>query len=369
MCSVTDIRMPTNSAQVTLVAPGCFSELSVSEPELNPAKGDSARIAAELNAASVLKTDYSSYEQAVLGSLGQAGVALGDLPVAQHCLLIDAQASSYTDCVCAELVHLQADTSNARLIPHQALDISADDSRRLVESVNGLVEEDGLKLIRKDTGELYFTGMPAMQLDSWPAHSLATGKIANYLPRQSEAGDWRRLLTEVQMLFHDHPVNAERAQRQLLPINAIWFWGGRRLEQYAPTDVDTLVAADAFSHGLASALKIPVRDASAIDWQAIDGKVVIVELGVYDAWLKGDVDALLQAKHTLNTRWIEPAQQAVADGLIQQFVLDGCEGQAIVETQKKRTGFSLLSSSRRLFSQLTGSTSAKSPTAKSSKRS
>ena len=369
MLSVTDIRMPTNSAQVTLVAPGCFSELSVSEPELDPAKPDSGRIAVELNEASVVKTDYSSYEQAVLGSLGQTFTALGDLPVAQHFLLVDAQASSYTDCVCAELVHLQADTSNARLIPHQALDITADDSRRLVESVNDLVAEDGLKLIRKDTGELYFTGMPASQLDSWPAHTLATGKIANYLPRQSEAGEWRRLLTEVQMLFHDHPVNAERAQRQLLPINAIWFWGGRQLEQYAPTDVDTLVASDAFSCGLASALNIPVRDAAAIDWQAIDGRLVVVELGVYEAWLKGDIDALLQAKQALNTRWIEPAQQAVADGLIREFVLDGCEGQAIVETQKTHTGFSPLSSLRLLFSRLTVSRSEKSPKSKSSNRS
>jgi len=36
---------------------------------------------------------------------------------------------------------------------------------------------------------------------------------------------WRRLQNELQMLLHDHPVNAAREARGELAINGIWFWG------------------------------------------------------------------------------------------------------------------------------------------------
>jgi len=70
------------------------------------------------------------------------------------------------------------------------------------------------------------------------------------------------------------------------------------------------------------------------DWSNLAGEVVVVELGVYTAWLRGDYAAFQTAKQALHEDWITPAQQAVANGLCNRFVLDGCEGQAIVEKPK-----------------------------------
>ena len=36
----------------------------------------------------------------------------------------------------------------------------------------------------------------------------------------------RRLMTELQMLLHEHPVNEARAARGVPTVNAVWLWGG-----------------------------------------------------------------------------------------------------------------------------------------------
>ena len=85
--------------------------------------------------------------------------------------------------------------------------------------------------------------MPATKHDTWPAHTVANGKIADYLPRDAEAGDWRRLMTEVQMLFHAHSVNIERANQQKLPINAMWFFAKRLRRDAGTTDASATISA------------------------------------------------------------------------------------------------------------------------------
>ena len=49
-----------------------------------------------------------------------------------------------------------------------------------------------------------------------------------FLPNGSDLKRWQKLLTELQMLLHAHPVNAARVQRGARPINSLW------LDQIAP---------------------------------------------------------------------------------------------------------------------------------------
>ena len=49
-----------------------------------------------------------------------------------------------------------------------------------------------------------------------------------FLPNGSDLKRWQKLLTELQMLLHAHPVNAARVQRGTRPINSLW------LDQIAP---------------------------------------------------------------------------------------------------------------------------------------
>jgi len=323
------------SARVTLLAPGCFS--TVAQQEEGESRNNVSQAPIDQNDAVAVQTSSQCYEQALAVALQQPAASLGELPIAQYQYSFETGASAPAHCVCAELVHLQADKDNARLLPFAALSVSHNESSALIESVNQLINPDQLRVEETRNGHLYLCGMPATSLDTWPAHAVANGKIANYLPRDSQAGDWRRLMTEVQMLFHDHPVNNDRVAAGLLPINAMWFWGGAK-SNAVPADLDVvLIAEDAYASGLANQLDITLVPSKEFKWDACKGHVIILDTAVYEAWLSGDQKKLNHQKLNLQTQWIQPAQQAVANGQLSDFTLDGCEGQSIVETPKLST--------------------------------
>lgn len=57
--------------------------------------------------------------------------------------------------------------------------------------------------------------------------ALAEGlNVEQYLAQGSKARTWRRVLNQIQMIWHQHPVNLARSRAGLLPVNALWL-GGR----------------------------------------------------------------------------------------------------------------------------------------------
>jgi hypothetical protein len=50
--------------------------------------------------------------------------------------------------------------------------------------------------------------------------------VHEHWPEGPDARSWRRLLTEVQMRWHDSPVNAAREARAQRAVNALWLHGG-----------------------------------------------------------------------------------------------------------------------------------------------
>jgi len=337
--------MPPHSPRITLLAPGCFTEIAAAENGVSD-PSDTA-LAPDINDSVAVATKTQAYEQALAAALHQPIPDMGALPIAQFQFPVTSVEPMPEHCVCAELIHLHADRDNARLIPEAALSINEDEFAQLLDSLNALISPDGLNVHRNSGGPCYLTGMPAAALDTWPAHAVANGKIANFLPRHSDAGDWRRLLTEVQMLFHTHPVNAKRSALGQQPVNAMWFWGGSRNTQLLPVTNMVLVADDAYACGLGAALNLNTRSLASSAWtqlvqeylqnmtteDLITNGLVVVDLCAYAAWLSGDQSALYEAKQRLQEQWIVPMQSAVADGLVCEFILDGCEGQAIVERQ------------------------------------
>ena len=371
--------MPDSTTSVILLAPACFSAPlappsgdSVIEPDAlgspSHATTDSLNDTPQ-NATCVIESVTQTVEQALMGAIGLPIPDIGHVPsafcryeqeVSPNEELNNKQGHSRQEAqienwhlpehiVCADPVHLLADKDNARLLPCAALDLQDAEADALIKSLNDLIQPDGLSVHKGLQGQWFLTGMDASALDSWPSHSVANGKIANFLPRLDTAGDWRRLMTEVQMLFHSHPVNEQRAARRQLPVNAIWFWGGAKLPEATAMSSATVYADDSFSQGLAAHYQLaqhPLADFQVADLATVadtDATTVIVDLSVYAAWLAGDADAVQRAKDNLIQHRVEPLQRALANGGIDKFILDGCEGQAIEEKQQARRVFSLSS--------------------------
>jgi hypothetical protein len=80
----------------------------------------------------------------------------------------------------------------------------------------------------------------------------ASGRnIDLWLPRGPSARAWRRLMNEVQMLWHTHPINAEREAAGLKPVNALWLEGV--VPDGLPPAFDLVASADPVLVGLAYA--------------------------------------------------------------------------------------------------------------------
>jgi hypothetical protein len=71
------------------------------------------------------------------------------------------------------------------------------------------------------------------------------------MPRGPSARTWRRLANELQMLWHEHPVNLGRQARGLPVINGLWF-EGRTLKPRA-RPFDGIISQDASLLGLGRA--------------------------------------------------------------------------------------------------------------------
>jgi hypothetical protein len=61
--------------------------------------------------------------------------------------------------------------------------------------------------------------------DTHDPAEVAGRNIHDFMPAGPDGARIRSLMNEVQMLLHDHPVNARRASTRALPINALWYWG------------------------------------------------------------------------------------------------------------------------------------------------
>ena len=126
----------------------------------------------------------------------------------------------------AELVHLALGTDQATLMPPDQLDLRADEDAALYALAAPLFGEQGFGVerlapgrwrVRLPDGLAPRSASPAavagQRLDAWWQHDAATRP-------------WRRLLNEIQMAWHEQPVNEARAARGVAPINGLWLYGG-----------------------------------------------------------------------------------------------------------------------------------------------
>lgn len=82
------------------------------------------------------------------------------------------------------------------------------------------------------------------------AWTMACGRSMDaYLPDGADARFWRRILTEVQMCWHDHEANREREAQGLPPVNALWLDG--RCSGNARSPANVVISDDPAICGLA----------------------------------------------------------------------------------------------------------------------
>ena len=123
-------------------------------------------------------------------------------------------------------MHLRPDLYGVLLADARVLAIEPVEAALLAAAFDQTFAAEGLQL-RVPRPDRWYLRLPADP--GFRTHPLldAIGRDINpLLPYGPSAPRWHALLTEIQMLFHQHPVNRVREERNQPLINSIWFWGG-----------------------------------------------------------------------------------------------------------------------------------------------
>lgn len=64
--------------------------------------------------------------------------------------------------------------------------------------------------------------------------------VTDWWPQDPSTRTWRKWLNEVQMAWHSHPINLDRTERGLDPINGLWLYGGGSGWRPRTPELDTL---------------------------------------------------------------------------------------------------------------------------------
>ena len=237
-------------------------------------------------------------------------------------------------------LHRIAGLTSVHLDRRSLLQLSADEIQGFVADFNRVFGDDSLSagaptarmcLRALPTGALLLeapANMVAATTD--PARALVAG-LEDSLPKGPQATPFKLLGAEIEMWLHPHPLNAFRARRGDLPVNALWLWGGgpvasvSRPELGAPaSDASRLFGSDPYLAGLARLSGIPLAPLPTAfhDFPGVadnERTILVTEIApvlhANPAWTVFDVIA------DLDRRYIAPALATLHAGAAESLTL------------------------------------------------
>lgn len=146
-----------------------------------------------------------------------------DTPLAPLRYVGDGGTADTRIWLCADPIHLQI--RGDRLgITDTALTLTGRDALGFGAVLHALfaTEDAAVACI----GNRGYVGLHAIDAVVFTPLAAALGRdVQPHLPSGPAGPQWRRRLTEAQMLLHAAPLNAERIARGVAEINSAWFWG------------------------------------------------------------------------------------------------------------------------------------------------
>ena len=130
----------------------------------------------------------------------------------------------------AEFAHIAMGTDQVNLLPLTELQVSDRDDAELSLAASDILAHHGLAVHPLIPGRWALRdaqGLLGQARSASPA-TVARDGLLGWWNHDPELRPWRRILNEIQMAWHDHPVNDARAERGLAPVNGLWLYGGAR---------------------------------------------------------------------------------------------------------------------------------------------
>lgn len=210
-----------------------------------------------------------------------------------------------------EAVHLAAslnDVAATRL--DGVCGMTPEEYARLTATLIEHLTLDNYMLERHDeTGWLLQLKHALKAITTAPEHAFR-GPLKQSLPAGEHGAELRRLMTEIQMLLHEHPVNQARERAGLPAINAVWLWG----LGLVPSRIDAATSLPK-AYGQRDFLK---------GLYLIHGETVHAERFTANSLLESvphDTVAVVEVQEAeaLDTLWLEPLAREMRGGAIRRL--------------------------------------------------
>ena len=218
-------------------------------------------------------------------------------------------------------MHLRAGLRQVHLDHRGLLRLAAAEQAQLSDDFARTFASSGYDLKPLPSGEFVLeTPELAASATSEPARCVGSLLDAP-VPPGPAAAPLRRLLAEIEMWLHTHPLNEARRQRGATAVTSLWLWGASgRIVRPAPGTGAALPLAfgrDAWLEGLwllqgSAATRGLLRLEELLAARA-DAAVVLVELG---GELLGEPDTVADALRRIDARMVAPAVAALRRGAL-----------------------------------------------------
>lgn len=270
----------------------------------------------------------SSGESASLEAWLQEAFGLEDTPLAAGALTLAAIGGNPAD-ECwgrADPVHLRLMRDRLVVVPSGAFSVTGEEAEALVESLNrhfaGRLELQAAAPARWCARLERGFALPA----ATPLE--AAGRDADRALREGgeAAHRWSRLLNEIQMLLHAHPVNLAREARGEPQVNSLWLWGVGTAPRVPGSPWQAVSADDPVALGFARlsgarAAALPASAPALLGRTPEEGRHLVILDALRAPLVLGEMDRYRACIEELERDWFAPLAEALRSGRLGMLTL------------------------------------------------
>ena len=267
---------------------------------------DAPQLKTLLARATMTHDDSTDPHAALCGLLGVARQL--DFPLAPLLARQRAIDSASGFWLCATPVHLETRRNALVLSDPAALAISAAESSAFATTLAEHLREENILLHAPQPGTWFLSDASTPTMTTSSLGSAIGRDVRTLLPQGKDSQRWHRILTEMQMLLHAHPLNDAREARGLPTVNSVWLWGGGTLPAPVPQPFATVWSDDFIAGALAQHAGCPQAPLPAriMPESLIDGAHLFTFEDPEKLWRQGDAQTWSSTVTALERDWFKP---------------------------------------------------------------
>ncbi len=208
----------------------------------------------------------------------------------------DAGDAAQSSWLRVDPAHVAPDRGGARMLSHgDALALTAEDIAQLLPALRPLFGDAGFALDAPHPSRWYLRLPRESKLPVFASPDDVLGDdLFAHLPEGDLGRRWRALLTEAQVILHNHPWNAMRVSLGKPAVNSLWFWGAGTAPDFVRTRYRQVKGHDILLRSLANAAGVPNESGEV---EEVDALVDLRHLRDLALLAHDAVQPLLQAVH------------------------------------------------------------------------